>query len=88
MTTAPIPDGRTQAPAPPPASGRLQLALNVDDLDAAVAFYSTLFGTSPAKQRPGYANFARYAAAAQAGPAREPRQGRHVEPPRRRGAQR
>jgi catechol 2,3-dioxygenase-like lactoylglutathione lyase family enzyme len=37
---------------------RLQLALNVDDLDAAVAFYSTLFDTTPAKLRPGYANFA------------------------------
>jgi catechol 2,3-dioxygenase-like lactoylglutathione lyase family enzyme len=32
--------------------------LNVSDLDAAVAFYSKLFGTEPAKQRPGYANFA------------------------------
>lgn len=37
---------------------RLQLALNVDDLDTAVAFYSTLFGTPPAKTKPGYANFA------------------------------
>ncbi|MDT4937832.1 MAG: hypothetical protein QOG80_1503 [Pseudonocardiales bacterium] len=37
---------------------RIQLALNVDDLDASVAFYSTLFGTEPAKLRPGYANFA------------------------------
>ena len=37
---------------------RVQLALNVDDVDAAVAFYSTLFGTGPAKRRPGYANFA------------------------------
>ena len=37
---------------------RLQLALNVDDLDASVAFYSQLFGTEPAKTRPGYANFA------------------------------
>jgi catechol 2,3-dioxygenase-like lactoylglutathione lyase family enzyme len=37
---------------------RVQLALNVDDVDAAVAFYSTLFGTAPAKRRPGYANFA------------------------------
>ncbi|MET3962169.1 catechol 2,3-dioxygenase-like lactoylglutathione lyase family enzyme [Marmoricola sp. OAE513] len=37
---------------------RLQLALNVDDLDTAVAFYSTLFATEPAKTRPGYANFA------------------------------
>ncbi len=37
---------------------RLQLALNVDDLDVSVAFYSTLFGVGPAKTRPGYANFA------------------------------
>ncbi len=37
---------------------RLQLALNVSDLDAAIAFYSKLFATEPAKLRPGYANFA------------------------------
>jgi catechol 2,3-dioxygenase-like lactoylglutathione lyase family enzyme len=37
---------------------RIQLALNVDDLDAAVDFYSRLFATAPAKLRPGYANFA------------------------------
>lgn len=37
---------------------RVQLALNVDDLGAAVAFYSKLFGAEPAKVRPGYANFA------------------------------
>lgn len=37
---------------------RVQLALNVDDLDQAVAFYSKLFATEPAKIRPGYANFA------------------------------
>ena len=37
---------------------RVQLALNVDDLDAAIAFYSKLFATEPAKVRPGYANFA------------------------------
>jgi catechol 2,3-dioxygenase-like lactoylglutathione lyase family enzyme len=37
---------------------RVQLALNVQDLDAAVDFYSKLFGTTPAKRRPGYANFA------------------------------
>ena len=37
---------------------RVQLALNVDDVDAAVAFYTTLFGAEPAKRRPGYANFA------------------------------
>ena len=38
--------------------GRLQLALNVEDIDASIAFYTRLFGTSPAKVRPGYANFA------------------------------
>ena len=37
---------------------RLQLALNVDDLDEAIAFYSKMFATAPAKVRPGYANFA------------------------------
>ena len=37
---------------------RVQLALNVEDVDEAVAFYTTLFGQGPAKRRPGYANFA------------------------------
>jgi catechol 2,3-dioxygenase-like lactoylglutathione lyase family enzyme len=37
---------------------RVQLALNVDDIDEAVAFYSKLFDAEPAKRRPGYANFA------------------------------
>jgi catechol 2,3-dioxygenase-like lactoylglutathione lyase family enzyme len=37
---------------------RVQLALNVDDIDEAVAFYAKLFGAEPAKRRPGYANFA------------------------------
>jgi catechol 2,3-dioxygenase-like lactoylglutathione lyase family enzyme len=37
---------------------RVQLALNVTDLDAAVAFYSKLFDEEPAKREPGYANFA------------------------------
>ena len=37
---------------------RLQLALNVDDLDTSIAFYSKLFDTAPAKVKPGYANFA------------------------------
>ncbi len=36
---------------------RLQLALNVKDLDEAVQFYSTMFDTPPAKRRDGYANF-------------------------------
>ncbi len=37
---------------------RLQLALNVENLDSAIEFYSKMFGTAPAKIRPGYANFA------------------------------
>ena len=37
---------------------RVQLALNVDDLDTAIAFYTKLFGTEPAKVKPCYANFA------------------------------
>ncbi len=37
---------------------RVQLALNVTDIDAAIDFYSKLFATEPAKVRPGYANFA------------------------------
>ncbi len=37
---------------------RAQLALNVDDLDEAIMFYSKLFNTPPAKVKPGYANFA------------------------------
>jgi len=37
---------------------RIQLALNVTDLDAAIAFYGALLRTEPAKVRPGYANFA------------------------------
>ncbi len=37
---------------------RVQLALNVSDIEEAVEFYSKLFGTEPAKREPGYANFA------------------------------
>lgn len=37
---------------------RVQLSINVSDFDAAVAFYTRLFSTAPAKLRPGYANFA------------------------------
>ncbi len=37
---------------------RVQLAINVSDVDAAVDFYSQLFGAEPHKRRPGYANFA------------------------------
>jgi lactoylglutathione lyase len=35
----------------------MQLALNVNNLDEAITFYSALFGTGPAKVKPGYANF-------------------------------
>ena len=37
---------------------RVQLALNVSDLEKSIEFYSTLFGVEPHKRRPGYANFA------------------------------
>ena len=37
---------------------RVQLAINVSDLEASIAFYSALFETEPHKRRPGYANFA------------------------------
>ena len=37
---------------------RLQLAINVTNLDRAIEFYSRLFDTAPAKVKPGYANFA------------------------------
>src|SRR3954452_1114872 len=37
---------------------RIQLALNVEDLEQSIAFYTSLFGTEPAKVKPGYANFA------------------------------
>lgn len=37
---------------------RVQLALNVPDIDEAIAFYSKLFATEPNKRKPGYANFA------------------------------
>ena len=37
---------------------RVQLALNVTDINQAIAFYSKMFNTEPAKVREGYANFA------------------------------
>jgi catechol 2,3-dioxygenase-like lactoylglutathione lyase family enzyme len=40
------------------AMSRVQLALNVEDLDQAITFYAKLFRTEPAKRKPGYANFA------------------------------
>lgn len=41
-----------------PPTQRLQLALNVTNLEQSIAFYTELFGTEPARLRPGYANFA------------------------------
>ncbi len=41
-----------------PTTGRIQLALNVSNIDEAVDFYTKLFGVGPAKRRDGYANFA------------------------------
>jgi catechol 2,3-dioxygenase-like lactoylglutathione lyase family enzyme len=41
-----------------PTMSRVQLPLNVADIDEAVEFYAKLFGTEPAQRRPGYANFA------------------------------
>ena len=38
-------------------TSRIQLALNVTDIEAATTYYAQLFGVLPAKQRPGYANF-------------------------------
>ena len=40
-----------------PNMSRVQLALNVSDLDASIQFYSAMFNTTPHKLRPGYANF-------------------------------
>ena len=53
----PQPETRPEANAADFQS-RVQLALNVDNIDEAVVFYSALFGSEPAKRRPGYANFA------------------------------
>jgi catechol 2,3-dioxygenase-like lactoylglutathione lyase family enzyme len=57
-TTSPTPRSAATPVAPPPSTGRVQLALNVSDLEASVAFYSAMFGVEPHKRRPGYANFA------------------------------
>jgi catechol 2,3-dioxygenase-like lactoylglutathione lyase family enzyme len=63
---------------------RLQLALNVNDIDEAVTFYTKLFSTEPAKRRPGYANFAITEPPRRRGPRR--RHGRrHPDPTRGRG---
>ena len=49
---------------------RLQLALNVSDLEAAVSFYSKLFATEPAKRKPGYAKLRHRPPAPEAGAVR------------------
>ena len=64
---------------------RVQLALNVDDVDEAVAFYSKLFGTEPAKRRPGYANFAVAEPPLKLVLIENPGQGGSHQPPGRRG---
>lgn len=48
----------TPSPGSRSGSSRVQLALNVSDLDASIAFYRAMFGVEPHKRRPGYANFA------------------------------
>lgn len=48
----------SREPAPAVGTSRVQLALNVSDLEASIAFYSAMFGVEPHKRRPGYANFA------------------------------
>ena len=67
---------------------RVQLALNVSDLDEAITFYSKLFATEPAKVRPGYANFAVADPPLEARAHRGQRRARVAEPPRRRGESR
>ncbi len=57
MTTSQNSSRPLAAPTVTPEGGRVQLALNVENLDEAVVFYSVLFGTDPAKVKPGYANF-------------------------------
>ncbi len=53
-----IDSATTDSTAPStPTGGRVQLALNVSDIDQAVEFYSRLFGVGPAMRRDGYANF-------------------------------
>ncbi|MCX7619386.1 MAG: VOC family protein [Acidimicrobiales bacterium] len=56
-----ISDAKSAAVTPPSLpfdqGSRLQLALNVEDLDEAIDFYSQLFATPPTKVKPGYANF-------------------------------
>lgn len=52
-----MPNQATTVPETP-ATGRVQLALNVEDLEASERFYADLFGVEPIKRKPGYVNFA------------------------------
>lgn len=56
--TANAPADRAPATVDAAEVGRVQLALNVSNLEEAISFYSKLFEAEPAKRRPGYANFA------------------------------
>lgn len=56
MSVLPAPPSPIPVRPAPPRS-RTQLALNVADLEASVAFYSAMLGVTPHKRRPGYANF-------------------------------
>jgi catechol 2,3-dioxygenase-like lactoylglutathione lyase family enzyme len=51
------PAGRNPEERVPMETSRVQLALNVSDIEAATRFYTDMFGVGPAKQRDGYANF-------------------------------
>ena len=64
---------------------RVQLALNVPNLDEAVAFYSKLFATEPNKRKPGYANFAITEPPLKLVLFETCRRGAQAQPPRRRG---
>lgn len=57
-TTTTTTESATAAATAPVGTSRVQLALNVSDLEASVAFYTAMFGVEPHKRRPGYANFA------------------------------
>jgi catechol 2,3-dioxygenase-like lactoylglutathione lyase family enzyme len=57
MHASTIVDGLPRPHRPEVPVSRVQLALNVSDVDEAAAFYSRLFGVEPAKRKPGYANF-------------------------------
>ncbi len=67
---------------------RVQLALNVDDLDESIDFYRKLFNTEPAKVQPGYANFAVAEPPLKLILMENPGQGGSHQPPRRRGRRR